>query len=223
MGAFLRFARRWSAVREVDFLVVAVSLLTALVAYRFLPVWGGVIGFHPALGAFSSLGVLGVTLLLAFFGLPLALGTYAALRPGQLRGIPLRVAVATTLVVESLVAIVAGTMALAYSTILLMVPEAVSFFGIPNAQPWQLHLVRVAALLVLARVALVLVLIPAHRGTAYVAGDEPRRVLVAASLTAVAVIVASRLVGQLSSFALVDAWTAASIVAALVRGPTHEG
>lgn len=222
MTAFQRFARSFVAVREADFLVVGASLLAALAAYSLLPALGGALAFHPGLGAFSSLGVLGVSLLLGFFGLPLAIGAYAAVRPGELRGIAMRIAVLATLAVQALVALVAATIAFAYATLLLATPEAVDLFGIPHASPWELHLTRLTALLVLARVLVVLSLMAFHRGTAYVRGDEPRRVVVAAVITAVGVIVVARLAGQLSSFALVDAWAAAGLVAALFRGPTQE-
>lgn len=111
MGAFQRFARGFLAFRDVDFLVVGVSLVAVLLAYQILPAVGGLIGRFPTLASTSSLSVLGLVLLLAFFGIALVAGSIAALRPGQLRGIPLRVAVGSTLLVQSLVGLFAAILA----------------------------------------------------------------------------------------------------------------
>ena len=222
MGAFQRFARSVAVVREVDFLIVAASLVAALLAYKLLPAVGGLVGRVPALASTSPLSVLGIVLLLSFIGLPLLVGAVAAARPGELRGIALRIAVASTLLVQALVALFAAGLAFAYSSFLLAYPEVATFFDLPHASPWELQLQRVVAVVVLARVALTLVLIPVHGGRAYTPGDTAPRVAVASVLVAVLVVVTARLLGSLASFALVDAWAIAGVVPLLFRGPSHE-
>lgn len=218
-----RFARAFLAVRELDFLVVGVSLVVTLLAYQWLPALGGLVGRFPALASTSPLSVLGLVLMLAFFGLPILAGAVAALRPGELRGLPLRLAVGSTLFVQSIVSLFAATLAFSYAAFLLAYPEVALFFDLPHSAPWELHVQRAVALVALGRVALTVGLLVLHRGPPYSAGDTSRSEAIVCVLVVVIVIVAARLLGSLASFALVDAWVAAGIASAFFRGPGHEG